>query len=466
MAEASGFLCVDIGTSSMKGAVFSPAGELLRFSRLGFPVEYSDSFSNWNADAWTAAFRRLAAELGCPEPEGIVISGNGPSLVPLGKNGKPVFSALLWIDPGSVSVAGQPSLFLPKALWLMEKKPEVYEKTAFFLGCPEYLVYCLSGEKCAFSPSTEFSPFIWTAESCAAFGLDVEKFPPHVRTAGLAGRVGERAARVFGFLPGTPIYSAGPDFLMALLGTAAVRPGLCCDRAGTSEGVNVCSQSPAASPKLRCLPHVIPGLWNAAVILPPTGRLFEWFRRVSGQKNSPYDETLGAILEEERASADTPAFFPFKDGAEGGVFTQGGKRFSAREILSRCGKKAAGLAVIRAIGFLVRRALADLEAEGFPVQELRVCGGQAKSPLWNACKANLTGKTLRVPAIPDAELVGGLAVCLRGRGDYAGLEEASRAVARFAAEYRPDAEKKEYYNGLYEEWAKSVGRSEGVRCEE
>jgi xylulokinase len=356
------------------------------------------------------------------------------------------------MDQRSAQVPGQPSLFLPKARWLMEQRPEVYEKTAFFLGCPEYLVYCLSGEKTAFSPSPEFSPFVWAGDAFAAFGLDAGKFPPVVLTARRAGRVGGRAAGAFGFAPGTPVYAAGPDFLMALLGTAAVRPGRCCDRAGTSEGINVCSQSPAASPKLRCLPHAVPGLWNAAALLPPTGRLFEWFRRISGQEGLPHERTLVSILKEEAAGAEPPAFFPFGDGAEGGVFLRGGEKLSPVEALARHGSGAAGLAVLRAIGFLVRRALADLEAGGFPVEELRVCGGQARSPLWNACKANLVGKTLRVPAIPDAELAGGLAVCLCGSGGYGGLAEASQALVRFAGEYRPEAGKREYYDRLYGEW--------------
>jgi xylulokinase len=437
----------------MKGAVFSPGGECLRFSRIGFPVGNPDSFCNWDADIWTAAFGRLVAELGCPEPEGIAISGNGPSLVPVGGDGRPVSSVLLWLDGKSVAVRDEASLFLPKALWLLRERPRLYEKTAFFLGCPEYLVFCLTGEKHAFAPSTEFSPYIWTSGACAAFGLEAEKFPPVVRTSCQAGRVGERASRVFGLLRGTPVYAAGPDFLMALLGTAAVRPGRCCDRAGTSEGINVCALSPAAPGKLRCLPHIVPGLWNAAALAPSTGRLFEWFRRVSGQETLSHEETLRDILKEETGAGGPLSFFLSAPDALDGVFARWdgrGGRFSVEEALARYGKGAAGLALVRAIGFFVRRALMDLEAEGFPADELRVSGGQARSPLWNALKANLTGKPLRVPAVPDAELTGALAVCLCGRGDYAGLGEAAEALVRFTAEYRPRAEKKEYYKELYE----------------
>ncbi|MCL1818445.1 MAG: FGGY-family carbohydrate kinase [Spirochaetaceae bacterium] len=461
--SCSVFLCADIGTSSLKGALFFFSGECLAFAREELPAPGSAGAGN--AEEWLAAFRRLVARLlsapnaASAKIEGIVVSGNGPTLVPVGADGKPVFSALLWMDGREESLAAEKSLFLPKAAWLSRKKPEVYEKTAFFLGCPEYLAFRLTGERHAFSPSEEFSAFIWAPAGAAAYGLEAGKFPPALATAGEAGRVSAAAAAEFGLPQGARLYAAAPDFLMALLGTAAVRPGLVCDRAGTSEGINVCAARPVSLPGLRCLPHVIEGLWNVSRLLPPTGLIFEWFRGASGQKESSYAEIFGGIAECEKTLRRAPhpkenlLFFP-KNGESGkagaGVFVKNGRGFSLEEALAGNGKDKVGLAVAYGIGFTARAAFAKLTDSLGPMDEAGLCGGQAKNAAWNRLKARLTGKTLRVPEPADAELVGCLAAGLRGRGEYRSLSQAAESLVRFTAGYEPGAG--EYYDELYALW--------------
>ncbi|MDR3201306.1 MAG: FGGY-family carbohydrate kinase [Spirochaetales bacterium] len=484
------FLCVDIGTSSLKGALFHLTGECLCRARANLPVAGASPFLNWEAREWTAAFRRLAADLtdSARRSErdgvvisGVVISGNGPTLVSLGADGEPVHPVLLWIDgraqnlsgrdarrAGVVAPDGPKSLFLPKAAWLMREKPLAYEKTVSFLGCSEYLAFCLTGEKCAFSPSAEFAPYVWTGGECEAYGLDPLKFPPVIFTGSLVGKVRPAATETFGIPPGTPVYAAGPDFLMTLLGTACVRPGRCCDRAGTSEGINVCVEKPVVSPKLRCLPHVIPGYWNAASLVFPTGRLFEWFRAVSGQADVSYEAALAGIEEASRrdfaaGGSRAPLFFPGVETGDEvetapGVFFHEGRVFPfGDDAITRYGKEALGLAVVRAIGFAVRQAAGELETQGLSVEELRLSGGQAKNPLWNQMKADLTGKTLLVPEIEDAELVGCLAAGFSGSGVYANLQEAAAALVRFKTEYKPDPEKKTLYDDLFAVYKSAAG---------
>ncbi|MDR1931847.1 MAG: FGGY-family carbohydrate kinase [Spirochaetales bacterium] len=471
------FLCADIGTSSLKGALFRLSGECLCRARAEFSASAGRLFQDWNAGEWLSAFGRLVRELtaaadraerGGVSVGGIVISGNGPTLVPLGAGGEPVHPVLLWIDGRAEHLSGEKSLFLPKAAWLMRERPAVYEKTVLFLGCPEYLVCCLTGEKHAFSPSPEFSEYIWTERSCAACGLDPRKFPPAISTGAEAGRVSPSAAREFGIPRGAPVYAAGPDFLMTLLGTACVRPGRSCDRAGTSEGVNTCTARPVLSAKLRCLPHIIPGYWNAASLLFSTGRLFEWFRAASSQADVPYDALLAGIQEAARQEfqARLPWFFPLAetsaggekpDGGFPGMFFHEGKGFYLDSgVIQRYGKQALGLAVARAIGFAVRQAVCDLRTQGLMIEELRVSGGQAKNPLWNQLKADLTGAALLVPEIEDAELVGGLAAGLKGCGMYADLAGAAEALVRFKTRCRPDPEKKAFYADMFEEYKNTM----------
>ncbi len=97
-----------------------------------------------------------------------------------------------------------------------------------------------------------------------------------------------------------------------------------------------------------------------------------------------------------------------------------------------------GRAIVESIGFMVLDALRTFAQKGFSITEMRVSGGQAKSPLWNQLKANISGCTLHVPEITDAELAGNAALALIHLGEAAGINEASQKVVRIKESYYSD----------------------------
>jgi xylulokinase len=458
MKTNSPFLCVDIGTSSIKGGLFDSSGTLISMGRLDLLTEGREDFQFWDSERWGRGFKKLVSGFASGPLAGIVLSGNGPTLVPVDEKGSPVFPALLWIDGREKKTAGQRSLFLPKAAWLMDNRPEEFEKTRWFLPCPEYLAFLLTGEKWAISPSAEFNEYLWTEKSLSFHGLPREKFPPILCPGREMGRVTAEAAARFGLPECVPVYSGGPDFLMSLLGTSATRPGRTCDRAGTSEGINYCSEKPHMSSRLRCLPHIVPGRYNVAGILSSTGRLFEWFRKLSGQDHVPYDEMLITMQAASGIAGtgrpDLPWFFPSIHKGAAWEFSKG--MFIG--LGADHGKNEMGLAVVESIGFAVRNSVEILENHGCFIDVIRVSGGQAKNATWNQMKADIVGKPILVPEVEDAELVGNLCAGLAGRGDYADLVEASENLVRFKAEYTPDPGKHAWYSDLYQRYLHAYSR--------
>ena len=80
---------------------------------------------------------------------------------------------------------------------------------------------------------------------------------------------------VCGSFEGCPVIAGGPDFVVALIGTGTLETGRLCDRCGSSEGLNFCTDRPITGPELRTLPSVIPGLWNVSYLIPNSGELSE-----------------------------------------------------------------------------------------------------------------------------------------------------------------------------------------------
>ena len=327
---AGTILSVDIGTSSLKAAFIDLDGKLLSFSRETYQQNADGKHS---AAAWELAFIRALEKLFFQTPQcgidGICVSGNGPTLVPVTAGGENL-PPLYWHDGrrllpeakdpaaqsagqcGAQAAAKTPrSFFLPHAAWLKENARAEYEKTAVFLSPHEWLSHRLGAETFAVLPSASYEPYFWDDEQCRLFDLDRKKFPPFVKMGSVMGKVSGKAASFLGaaagnsLKSGTPIIAGGTDFITALIGTGTLHPGEVCNRAGSSEGINVCaapgSTSSASPPPveaggLRVLPHAREGLWNIGKVIPASGRLFEWYRSFTGQEALPYETLLAELI--------------------------------------------------------------------------------------------------------------------------------------------------------------------------
>jgi xylulokinase len=434
-------LAVDIGTSSLKGGVFNFDGDLL-YNHRSLLHGARDSF---NAHEWSSSLISFLDRLEESSPftrsmiEGVVISGHGPTLVPLGQDGQPSAPVLMWCD-GHSEKQDTPSFYLPRALWFKNNRPGLYKKTHHFLGSAEYLLYCLTGQKLMITAGPSFNPHLWTNELLDNLGLDKNMFPPLTQLGESSPAcVDEKGAALTGLTRGIPVYSGGSDFFTALLGAGAVEPGILCDRAGTSEGLNIISRKSENHDHIRFLPHPVgEGICNGSVILSSTGALFEWYRRLTGQEDWSYEKTMEGILSSR--SSGCPDFFPsLKDG---GLWEfSGGMLIGLEPDMDRF---QLGRAVLEAIGYALKKGLEILENETGPIRKFVTVGGQAKSQLWNQMKADMLGCPVEVPRVADAELLGGVMVFLTGQGIYSSLMEASKKLYSTREIVKPG--EREYYD--------------------
>ena len=472
MAET--ILSIDIGSSSLKAALIDFDGRLLAFSRAAYPFDSQGAGKeSCGASVWEKAFALALEELYTLAPgriiDGVCISGNGPTLVPVDREGE-ALPPLYWYGPVATPPEGEGqnrttankarSFFLPHAAWFMKNSPGEYEKTSLFISSHEWLASRLGAEPLTVLPQAAYEPYYWDDAQCHLFGLDKAKFPPFVNMGSLMGKVSAKAASLFGpasgncLKSGSPIIAGGPDFITALIGTGTMRPGYVCDRAGSSEGINFCAVSPpegdglAGDGGLRALPHAKEGLWNIGAVIPSSGRLFEWYRKNARYQDRPYEELLAELIP---LGNDTEiykgAFLNPSDVVGSGLYPA-----------SQAERIALGRAVLCAIGFAVRSAAETLAARGFPVEVLRVSGGQAKNPRWNQLKADITGLSLMIPGISDGELAGNAALSAAALDEvsiFAGadfewaLEGSSARMIRFQETYTPRSETRSFWDERY-----------------
>ena len=446
-------LAVDIGTSSMKGGLISDEGYLFSYHRVRFPHTALKEQSHFSAELWMEGFSEIVEAIGPDRISAVAISGNGPTMVPVFSSGAPSGPVLLWHFNQSEDLDKTTSYYLPKISWLKKNEPRIYNESHLFLSCPEMIVYQLTGDAVMVTPHKGFLPYIWDDSVLERLDLKKEAFPRIVNMGTVVGCISDKAFLKTPIPKGVPVIACGSDFMASLIGTGTVYPGRICDRAGTSEGINYCSEQSLGNPRLRELPHAVEGLVNVSAILSSTGNLFEWYRHLTGQESFQYHETMEGV-EQTSPEQDHPQFFPnLKQGYlwefSNGMFTG---------LDPGQGRYELGRAVMEAIGFAVRRGLEIFESQGLPVGDLRISGGQGKSRIWNQMKADITGKTILIPEIEDAELLGDACLAAVALGRYPDIVTASDAMVQMKHEIRPDETRCRIYERKYRRYRDSCQR--------
>lgn len=470
----SGILCADIGTSSLKAAFITEDGTVLKFIRLLFPQPVHAV--DW-VQTFFAAWRSLPADYAI---EAICISGNGPSLVAVPQNRRAPEASInsagrvpkihingdrhlfavslppddvmngiidatkndtlfLWNEPvpqgltvsgpqcytvpalqegtASIPPAGA-SLFLPRIAAFRAKYPDVFDSAAQLFSGPEYVSYLLTGAAVTSLPDPRYEAAYWSKEELFRFSEAL-----HIDTERLAGLLPPftAAGTVIGRFCGIPVVAGVPDFIAALIGTGTLTAGTACDRAGSSEGINVCISQPHRAEKTLLLPSVMPDLWNLSSVIPSSGAAFSDFLITHGLRGNDYIAAMERIAAEPFAAS----------GAYPATFAGQGRAF------------------VEELAFRIRHGCDLLEqASGFhPVYTLS--GGQAHNAIWCQMKADITGRTFALPAFADGELIGDAALALYGLGRGDNLAAIAQRLIRIKRYYEPEPAAAHRYTEKY-----------------
>jgi len=126
------------------------------------------------------------------------------------------------------------------------------------------------------------------------------------------------------------------------------------------------------------------------------------------------------------------------------------------------GRREMTRAVVESVGFAVRDIVEVMEENDLQIDEFRIAGGQARSPLWVQIKADITGKPFLLPAIQEAELAGDLCLALYGLGRYESLAEAAEAAVRIERTFEPDEKNRGIYDALFGTYRECYAGLKGV----
>ncbi|MDD3996257.1 MAG: FGGY-family carbohydrate kinase [Sphaerochaetaceae bacterium] len=463
-------LTIDIGTTTCKAAVFDHEGKIVVSASESVRIISNDNGAQ-QADPrqWARALAILCRKTASGKDiRAVAVSGNGPTLTPVfgepAVDGDmivaPAANAMLWLDRRAVVEAEMvsqvahgfvdSSFMLPKALYVYRNEPEMYHRTRWFLSSHEYINYLLTGEARTVLHADDALRWYWDECMLTALGLDSEKFPQMCRPGDQVGTITIMASKTLGLPFGIPVYACGPDFLVSILGCAAVAPGQTCNRSGTSDGINLCTEHPFDDDRLMTYLHPVKPYYNISGIISTTGKAIGWIKQIVGMKEASY-KSLYAFMSQSKHGSAGVVFLPYLCGERAPIWDPDAKGVFNNLTLSVTSADLAR-SVAEGVCFAIRDVIETMEALGGHIGDLRVTGGPSESDFLNQLKSDVTGRSVLVPAIGDAELVGSMVLARKALGDYPSIAVAAQQLVAFGRRYDPDTKVKSIYDRLFDRY--------------
>jgi xylulokinase len=440
----------------------------------------------WRTCATTT---RQVIERAGVDPEdilGVGISAQMFNLLPVDDACRPLTPLLSWLDVRSIKQADRiwegdtarmlydhtgniPTAkdIIPKALWLKEERPEVWDKTFKLLDCKEYILYQLTGKIVTdwhgasvyflFDPQRR----AWSREACDELGIPIDKLPEAHPCTEVIGVVTPEAAEHTGLAPGTPVVVCAGDVAVAQTGSGANAAGKAHLCVGTATWLGVSSTTFVNNPHrpLWGLSHIDPSKWIIAGEMETGGGALMWFRDVFCQDEirqakvegvSAY-ELLSRKAAQVEPGSDRLLFAPWLSGERAPVLDHYARGAFVGLSMSHT-KSHLIRAVMEGVAFHIRWICQSMEELGLSIGQVNAIGGGSTSATWTQIISDIIGRDLHIVTNPlEAGAVGAALTVAVGMGVYPDVETLDSLIGiERVVEPRGDFARR--YDGLYAEY--------------
>lgn len=464
-------VAIDIGTTGVRVAVFDAA--LTRLAERATPCPPrapAPGHAEIDPETWwtiaAGLLRELAEAAELDDVGAIAVSGQAPTMVLVGDDGRALGPAILWLDTRAEVEAhelGVPSYYLgPKLLWTFRHRHDDLSRAHWILQSHAFLAHRLTGEA-AVDPSTaalclpafDLATKQWTVQGAARVHTDPRKLP-RVRAAHeLLGHVTPEAARATGLREGTPVVVGGGDFAASTLGAGVTEPGEACLMLGTAGNLLVPRSTPGTDARLIHAHHV-----GASAFLSLGGTLcggaIEWARRALTARGGAAIDF--ATLEAEAAASPAGArgllFLPYLAGERTPIWSA-----DARGAFVGLGLEHDRGDLLRAVYEGIALSFLDCaeviaEDGGDALTEIVASNGAGKSALFRQILCDALGVPLSYAPESAGTLAGTAALAALGAGAVSSIADVRAALAAASsgarAAHAPSVEAHRLYRGLLE----------------
>ncbi len=453
-ANAYRLLGIDIGTTSLKAAVFDGEGKRLAVRAVDYTLntDAETGFIEFDADEYIVMCRHVIAELEqeCGSIDALSVDTQGETLILTDKEGKPLCPAVVWLDNRAVAeaeqikakfgskrvyeITGQPEITAgwpaSKLLWFKHNRPEIFAKTEKIFLLEDWVLYNLCGEFVT-EPTIQSSTIYmdiatkdWWQEMLDFIGISREQLPRIVPTA-----------RVVGECNGIKVVSGALDQIAGTVGCGVTNETLISEMTGTIMAICVMTDKlPPYNPDsiIPCHLHAIDGKYCLILWSSTAGMALKWFKNNFAEGFS--FKELDGLAAQVPAGCEGLTMLPYFCGSTMPKYNpEATASFTGITLSHTRGHFAR--AIMEAVAYTLKQNLDYVGAE--QVSEIRITGGGAASPLWAQIKADVTGRTLQGLNEGETACLGCAVFAAVGLGLYPDVASAADAVVKTKNRYTP-----------------------------
>jgi xylulokinase len=480
MSAKTYLLGLDISTTAAKALIIDGDGAVI--GSAAAPLSLSAPRPLWSEQdpaAWWAgmadSIRRVLAQtnLSGDDIAAVGLTGQMHGLVMLNGAGEVLRPAILWNDQRTaaqcdairarigrerlIAISGNDALTgftAPKILWVRDEEPEVYARTRHILLPKDFIRLRLTGEYAmdrAGGSGTilfDLAQRTWSDELLTGLDIPREWLPRTYEGPEITGTVSFGAAAETGLRAGTLVVGGGGDQAAQAVGVGAVTPGIVALTLGTSGVVFAATKAPLIEPdgRLHAFCHAVPDRWHLMGVMLSAAGSLQWYRDALAP-----GESFDALLVEAAAvppGADGLLFLPYLTG-ERTPHPDPLARGAWVGLTARHGREHLTRAVLEGVAFGLRDSFTLIKSAGLgEINQVRVSGGGARSPLWRQILADVLGAELVTVNTTEGAAYGAALLAGVGAGAWSGVDEACGATIR-VSDHTPDTSAGRTYDAIY-----------------
>jgi len=471
------YIGIDLGTSALKLLLLNGNGDIVKIVSKTYDVFYpADGWSEQNPEDWWQAFLTGFKELICDiDGSKIAAIGSGGQmhgLVVLDECDKVIRPAILWNDGRTDketdylnNVIGKEKLSeltaniafagftAPKILWLKNNELQNFNRINKIMLPKDYINYKLTGVHCTdYSDASgmlllDVKNKCWSKEMLTVCSVSEKQMPKLYESYETVGCVLPEIAKELGMGENVKVVAGAGDNAAAAIGTGTVSEGKCNISLGTSGTVFISSDnfSVDGNNALHSFCHA-DGAYHLMACILSAASCNKWFCDEI-LKTSDYSVEEDAVTEEKLGNNDV-YFLPYLMGERSPINDTDarGAFVGMRMDTSRADMLQA---VLEGVAFAIRDNMEIAKAQGINIKTSSLCGGGAKSPLWQKILCNILNIEITIPKTEQGPGYGAAMLAMVGDGEYKTVRDCADKFVETKKVIKPQPDIVERYEKSY-----------------
>ena len=474
------YIGIDLGTSAVKLLLMDGGGKIQKIVSREYPLSFPrPGWSEQNPEDWLRetimGILELTADCDKTQIAGIGCGGQMHGLVALDREGRVLRPAILWNDgrtseevdylnetvgreklsqyTANIAFAG---FTAPKLLWMRKHEPDLFTEISKIMLPKDYLNYMLTGIHCTdVSDASGMLLFDvehrhWSPEMLELCGLKEQQMARVYESYEVVGALKPDMAKTLGLPESVKVCAGAGDNAAAAVGTATVGDGQCNISLGTSGTIFISSKAFGVDPNnaLHAFAHA-DGRYHLMGCMLSAASCNKWWMEEILETSRFADEQSPIS---SRMLGNNHIFFlpylmgersPINDTNARGTFI-GLTMDSTRADMTQ--------AMLEGVAFGIRDSLEVAKSLGLNISRSKLCGGGAKSPLWQRIFANVLNLDIDLLETEEGPGFGGAILAAVACGEYPSVGDAAEKLIHITKTIRPEPDIAARYEVQYQKF--------------